>query len=232
MELHELHVADLGARAKCHRDSIAGRDFGIRGVAVNVAQTAGRQQHGAGADLVQLSRLIENTHAGDAAVFDQQVGGELEFAKRDGLDRRGFQIQRAADLTAGGIAVSVQHAVAAVRSFAGEGNLRSGAIELRAPLDELFDSRRPFFDQHASRFFVDQTVAGLQRVFQVQRDFVVIAERRSNSALRVLRVGLGDFTLGDTENAACGGELDRSAQPGNSRANNDEIGFGWKRVHC
>ncbi len=91
----------------------------------------------------------------------------------------------------------MQNAVAAVRAFAGERDLGSGAIELRAPLDQLLDARRTFFDQHARGFFVDQAVAGLQRVFQMKPDFVVIAERGGDSALRVLRVGLGDLALGE-----------------------------------
>ena len=66
--------------------------------------------------------------------------------------------------------MSVQHAVAAVRAFAGEGDLGAGAIELRAPLDQLFDARRAFFDQDARGFFVAQSIAGLQRVFQMQTE--------------------------------------------------------------
>ncbi len=124
--------------------------------------------------------------------------------------------------------MSVQHAVAAVRAFARERDLGAGAVELGAPLHQLLDARRTFFDQHARGFFVHQAVAGLQRVFQMKRNFVVIAERGGDSALRILRVGFGDLTLGEAENAAGGSEFHRGAQSGNTRANNDEIGFGRK----
>ena len=144
---------------------------------------------------------------------------------------RGFQIERAANLAAGGIAVGMQHAAAAVRAFAGEGDLGAGAVELRAPLDQLLDARRPFFDQHARGLFVAQAVAGLQRVFQMQPDFIFIAERGRNAALRILRVGLRDFALGEAEHAACGRKLHRSAQAGNARAHHDEVGLGRKSFH-
>ena len=139
--------------------------------------------------------------------------------------RRGLEEERAANLAAGGVAVGVQHAIAAVRAFAGEGDLGAGAIELRAPLDEFFDARRTFFHQNARRFFVDQPVAGLQRVFQMQPNLIVVAERGRDTALRILRIRLGDFALGQTEHPARGRQFDRSAQAGNARAHHDEIGF-------
>ena len=121
--------------------------------------------------------------------------------------------------------MGVQHAVAAVCAFAGEGDLGAGAVELGAPLDQLFDARRTFFDQHARGFFVDQAVAGLQRVFQMQPNFIVVAERGGDSALRILRIGLGDFALCQTQHPAGRRKFHRGAQAGNARAHHDEIGF-------
>ena len=127
--------------------------------------------------------------------------------------------------------MGVQHAVAAVRAFAGEGDLGAGAIELRAPLDQLFDARRAFFHQDARGLFVAQAVAGLQRVLQMQADFIVIAERGGDAALRVLRVGLRDLALGQTQHAARGRQFHRGPQAGDARAHDDEIGFGRKSLH-
>jgi hypothetical protein len=125
----------------------------------------------------------------------------------------------------------VENAVATVRAFAGESDLGSGAVELRAPLHQLLDARRALFDQHAGGLLVDQAVAGLQRVFEMKRNFVVIAERSGDSTLRILRVGFGDFTLGEAENAAGGSEFHGGAKSGNTRANNDEIGLRRKSWH-
>ena len=57
----------------------------------------------------------------------------------------------------------------------------------------------------------------------MKADLIVIAQRRGDSTLRVLRVGLGHLALGKTEHATSGGKLHRRAQPGDSRANYDEI---------
>ena len=144
------------------------------------------------------------------------------------LQRRGLQIQRAANLAAGGISVGMQHAAAAVRALAREGDLGAGAIELRAPLDQLLDARRAFLHQHARGLFVAQAVAGLQRVFQVQPNLVVVAERSGDAALRILGVGFRHLLLGQAKHAAGGGKLHRGAQAGNARAHHDEVGFGRK----
>src|ERR1019366_5657460 len=186
MELHELHVADLGAGTMRHGNPVPGCNRGIGGVAVNVAQAAGGEQCGAGNDLVRLARLVENPDPNHAAVAHQQVGGEFEFPEDDGLQGRGLEVERAANLAPGGVAVSVQHTAAAMRPFASERDLGTGAIELRTPRDELLDTGRAFFHQDARSLFVAQAVASLERVLQVEADFVVIAKRGSDATLCVL----------------------------------------------
>ena len=182
-------------------------------------------------DFVKLSGLIEYANAHHFAISHQQFGGELEFAKGDGLDCAGLQVQGAADLAAGRVAVSVQDAAAAMRALARECDLRTGAIEFRAPLDQLFDARRTFFHQDARGFLVAKAVAGLQRVFEMQPNFVVVAECRCDTTLRVLGVRLRDLALGEAKHATRGGKFHRRAQAGDTRANNDEIGFGRKSWH-
>jgi len=176
--------------------------------------------------------LVEYADAHYMAVLDEQVGSELEFTQADGFDGLGLAIKGAADLASSGVAVSVQHPVAAVRTLARENNLCASAIELRAPFDQLFDALRTFFHQHASGFFVAQAVAGPEGVFQMQADFVVVAERSSDTALRVTRVRLRNLALSEAEHAARRSELHRSAQAGYARTNYDEIGFRWKSWHC
>ena len=65
----------------------------------------------------------------------------------------------------------------------------------------------------------------------MQPNFVVVAEGGSNSTLRVLRVGLCDLALGEAKHATRGGKFNRRAQAGDTRANNDEIGFSSKSWH-
>ncbi len=69
----------------------------------------------------------------------------------------------------------VKHAVAAVRSFAREGDLGAGTIELCAPFDQFFYTRRAFLNQNACCLFVAKSVASLQCVVEMQADFIVVA---------------------------------------------------------
>ena len=84
-------------------------------------------------------------------------------------------------------------------------------------------------DQNFGGFRVAQPVAGVQRVLQVQADFVFIAERGGDSALRPLRIGVSDFPLGQHNHAAGRRQFDGGAQPGNSGANHQEVRFGRVR---
>ena len=99
----------------------------------------------------------------------------------------------------------------------------AGAIELRAPLDQLFDASGAFFNENARRCLVAQAITGLQRVIEMQADFVVVAERGSDATLGVLSVRLGDLALGQAEDSACGREFNGSAQSRDSCAYYDEI---------
>ena len=105
--------------------------------------------------------MIEHANAHYLAISNQQLGRELEFAKGNGLDCAGLQVQRAANLSARRVAMSVQDTAPAVRALACKRDLRSRTIEFRTPLDELFNPWRAFFDQDARCFLVAQTIASL-----------------------------------------------------------------------
>ena len=59
--------------------------------------------------------------------------------------------KRPADLSARRVAVRVQYPGTAVRGFACKGQLRSRAVEFRAPFDELCDVLRAFFHYKSYR---------------------------------------------------------------------------------
>ena len=163
---------------------------------------------------MHLAALVEHAHADHATVLGQQLRGELELAEGDGLHRGGFQVEGAADFASGGVAMGMQHAIAAVGALAGEGDLGSGAIELGAPIDELFDAGRAFLHQHASCGFIAEAVPGLQSIFKMEADFVIIAECGSDAALGVLRVRFRDLALGQAKDAAGRGQVQsRLADP-------------------
>ena len=128
MELDEFQVLDFGSGAVGHGDAIAGGHFGIGGVAVDLAEAAGGQQHG-----TRLDRFVVEKGARDSTLVQQEVGNRGVTAERDVGERRGFAVKSAGNLAAGGIAVGVQNAVPAVSRLARESQAGAAAVELRRP---------------------------------------------------------------------------------------------------
>ena len=126
------------------------------------------------------------------------------FGKGLGLGPQGAQ-----NFASRGIAVSVQNAVAAVRTLAGKGKFGSVAIEFGAPLDQLFDALRAFLNQNFGGIGIAQAVAGVERVLKVQANFVLVAEGGGDTALGILRSGIGDFALGKNQHATGWRQFDR-----------------------
>lgn len=124
--------------------------------------------------------------------------------------------QRSADFASGGIAMGVENTGAAVCCFAREGEFRSGAIEFRAPFDQLRDVLRAFFDQKRNGLGAAQTVPGRQGVLFVQADFVFVAERYRNAALCPRGGGIAERGFRENQNAAGTAEFDGRAQTGNA----------------
>ena len=83
--------------------------------------------------------------------------------------------------------MSMQDAVTAVRRLARKRQLCSFAVKLRSPIDQLLDTLRAFFHQDVRCLHVYDSVTGVDRVLQMQADFVFVAQRDGDSALRILR---------------------------------------------
>src|SRR5437667_800315 len=78
----------------------------------------------------------------------------------------------------------MQNAIAAVRFFASERQLRALAAKLRAPLNQFFNAFRSIFHEDSCRFRIAETITCVQRVLKMQADLVFIAQRGCDSALR------------------------------------------------
>ncbi len=137
-----------------------------------------------------------------------------------------MMIKRARDFLAGGIAVSMQHAVAAVRAFARESKTASFAIEGRAIFDQLANRRGTIFDERVHRGGIAQAVAGSDGVLLVQLDVVIFTERYSNAALGIRGRGFAQSILGNHQHIAGFCQFNSRTQPGHARADDEEI-----RIH-
>ncbi len=115
-------------------------------------------------------------------------------------------------------------------AFASKGKLGAFAVELRAPPDQFFDPFRSILDQDLRGVGIAKPIAGVERVLQVQADFVFVAEGRGDPALRQLCARIRNFALGKHKNAPGGGQFNGGAQSGNSGADDEKISFrpsGW-----
>ena len=124
---------------------------------------------------------------------------------------------------AGGISVSVEDAGAAVRGFAGKGELGAGPIEFGTPFDKLGDVLGAFFDEKRDRFGAAEAVTGVEGVLLVQADFIFVAEGHGDAALRPGGSRIAESGLGEHQDTAGGTELDGGAQTGNTRPDYSKV---------
>ncbi len=179
-----------------------------------------------------LRSLGQGTGAGqigadDAAIGDHQAGDHGPLGEADALVDAGKGGQRAADLGAGGVAVGVQDARQRVRALAGAQELAGSRIpsrsKLRAPLDQLGHAQRPLGHQRLGRGPVNESIAGVHGVFEMQRNVLVALHGHGDAALRVVGVGFAQRLLGDHQDLAVARQLHRRAQPGHARAHHQKI---------
>ncbi len=148
MELHELHVRELHAGAVRDREAVAGRDDGVRRVAIDLTAAAGREHGGVGDDLDRAAGDAR-AHAAAAAAIDDEIEDTRLLEDGDALALLHARAQRARDFGAGLIAVRVHDAIARVRRFLAELELAVGAeVEACAGGLQLAHARGPFLDEH------------------------------------------------------------------------------------
>jgi hypothetical protein len=225
VELNELEIRNLRARAPRHRNAVSGGHVRVRGVEEDVSEAAGGQQHGAGPHRHQLMGLrVVDLRPADFAVFvEQEIGSSREASELDVRERSRFVVEGARNFASGRISLRVQHAVAAVRALAGERQLVAFAIELRAPIDELLNSRGAFLHQRVDRRTVAQPVSREQRVLLVELHLVIVAERYRDSALRIFRRGFVQAVFGNDQDAPGLSQLNRGAKAGHAGSDDNEI---------
>ena len=137
MELHELHVAQLGAGAIGHGHAVAGGPVGIGRLAIELPGPAGGQNRLLGPDQGFAVLRVPDQRPAAGAVVGQQVEREGVFPDVDVGGILGTMDDRPHDLLARGVAQGVGDAVAAVSALAAQGQAVALPVELRAPADQL-----------------------------------------------------------------------------------------------
>ncbi len=184
MKLHEFHIRQNRSGFVGDGHAVAGGNFGIRRLAINLSQPARGQQYRARAQLLQRAvGFIKEAKPGYAPAFYDQFRCERMRAEVQVWNGMGAGEQRAANLAPGRIAMRVQNSRPAVRRLARKRQLGSGAVKFRAPFDELRDVFRTFFHKQRNSLGAAQAIASIDRVLLVQPDFIFVGERHGDPAL-------------------------------------------------
>ena len=223
VKLHELHVGDPCARAKCQRHAVTAGHLRVRRLAKHLTGAARREQRGARERASRLSLRVDELHAGAASISDNRRGGQRVFEHANARPCRRALPQHAANLAAGRVA-GVQHTAHAVGAFGGERRPAVGIdVEASAPLDELERVARTFLGQHPHRSLIAQSVARHRGIAGVQGGRIVRTNRRGDAALRVFRIAFARIGLRDDHDIAGGRQLNRRAQARDAAADDDEV---------
>ncbi len=230
VELHELQVGDLGARAQGERDAVAGGDGRIGGRGEDLAHAAGGEDHRGGVDgpdavVLALSHDVQGDTGGAALGVGEEVEDQGVLHGRDVT--RAYRLDEGAgDLRAGRVAARVDDAAAVVAALAGQlyGALGPG-VEVGAGLDEAAHGAGTLRDESAHGLLVAEAHARHEGVVQVLSGGVALAERRGDPALRpargtVVQAGLGHHDRPQTG----GGAAQGGGQSGHSGADDHDIG--------
>ena len=239
MELHHLHVADLGAGAIGHRDAVAGRDVGIGRELVDLTGTAGRQHHRGGGERLDASGLGVQDVQTEHPVLVGADRAEAQLGARDQVDRQvvlqhldlrgagdGAQ-ERRFDGPAGHVA-GVEDTALGVAAFAAEVRPAIGSVlELHAPSDEFGDPGGAGFDDVADRREIAESVAGGERILDVAGEVVGLVGHAGDAALRPVGVRFGAGLLRhDGDRMTAFGQIEREAQPSDAAADDDCLEMG------
>jgi hypothetical protein len=165
----------------------------------------------------------------------QQINGKGVFPTGDVAGLPQILDHRADDLLAGGIAVGVGDAIAAMAPFAGQGELPLLPVELGPPLDQLLDPPRTFTDHVLDHVEVAQGTAGQHRVGHVILKTVRRIEDGGDASLGMGAVGLIQGILGNHQNRQALVDPQGSAKTGQAAADDQHVGeemgnpFGMER---
>jgi len=167
--------------------------------------------------------LIEVSDSQNDTPLDNQLADERMIDSRDGRKRADPLSENAPDLTTGGVA-GMENSTHGVGSLAAEGGLTvRSAIELRTPFKKLADVGDAFVHQHRNGGFIAQPVTGAHGVGSVKGRTVVLADRCSNSALRIACIAFGGLRFCEDRDTPGACETDCCSQAGNPAADNEEV---------
>ena len=227
MELHELHVDQVGAGPHGERVTVARVFPGIRRDLPRLADAAGGQHDRLGLEHDHLAALapVADGAYHTIAVLQQARDGALHVDVDALMDP--VVLQRADHLEAGAITHVCQARVAMAAEVALQDSPVLGAIEERAPALELQHALGRLLRVQLRHAPVVQHLAAAHRVAEVHLPVVLgphVAERGRDATFGHHRVRLAEKRLADEPHRhAGGGGFDRRTQPGAAGTDDDDV---------
>ena len=202
MKLEEFHVGEFSAGFESQSNPVSGGNFRIGVKFIELARAAGCQNQpfalkffeGAGAAVHCFDAL-------DSSLLKKDFGGQVAFKYPDTGCPDAFT-EGNFDMFSGRIAAGMQDTRHAVGSFHRQSNFSFQRIEGNAEFHQVGNPVRSFCRQNPDCFFIAQTFAGCQSVFDMQFGGIIQSDRRSNSALRMPGIAFFDAALGKNKNTA------------------------------
>ncbi len=237
MELEELHVLQRQALAPHDAHAVTGEGVGVGGGLEDLAEAAGREDHGLGLEHVQLARgEVVGDHARDLRLargilhrdevehveLVEEVDAELDAVLEQRLqDHVTGTVRGVARAAHGGLAV-----VGRVTTEAALVDLALGrAVERQAHVLEVDDGVDGLFGEDLRGILVDEVVAALDGVEGVPLPGVLfdVGQCRGHAALRRTGVRAGGVELGDDRGLRAGAGLDGRAHAGAAGSDDDDV---------
>ena len=245
MELDELEVRDGRARAERGRQPVPGRDVGIRRVEVRLSRTAGGEHGGARRERADRAAApVEHVGSPDAVAlrcplssremlrFQDEIHHDVVLEDGD-LGVLPHLIQERRLHGPAGAVLRVDDAPARMSPFLPEREGSRGlgvSVEAHPERDQVRDLSRALLHEHAHGFGVAETGAADQGVALVDLRPVVLAQRRRDSALRVVRVGLVSLALRHDQHAREPGRVERGRKPRDAAPDDQNVRFFLHRA--
>ena len=227
MELHELHVDELGAGAIGQGVAVPGALPAVAGDAVGAPDPSGREHDRLGAEGLETAALaLVAEGAGDASAVEQQRDhGEFHVHVEAVMDA--VILQRADHLEAGAVADVRQARVLVAAEVALQDAAVSGAIEDRAPRLELTHPirRLPGVQlRHPPVVHVLAAAHGVGEVHLPAVALVDVRERRRDAAFGHHRMRLAQQGLAEEADfhTSCRG-FDRRPESGSAGADDEHV---------
>ena len=224
MELHELHVAQLGAGAIGDRQAVAGGHLRVRRFAVHLPDAAGAEDRLLRPDERLAVDGVPDERPAAMPVVRQEIERERVGPGLDVREPLGPGDHRPHHFLAGCVAQGMNDAMMAVSPFAAQRERAGFEIEMRAPADQLMDAVGRFADHHFDDRRIAKLAAGRERVGDVVFKAVFRVDNAGDASLGELAVRFLEVVLGDHEDRELRIDGDRRPQPGQPAADDQHVG--------